>query len=571
MTAGTAQAPSLSSRLDAWTAGPRLGIAVALATTLFVAPVILAALITNRPAAGFWTVMIAGLVLLFLFALATSRRPALFIGILVLWFALQRFVIALVSPHVDAGTVRLLVTYKEGYYFILVTAAAISFALRSHRSGREMPPVLLADVLAGTLIVLLAVSFLFSSADQSARLTYGRRLAAPLLLYLGGRLLLADRAQALAALRLVVATGLGVAAFGLVERFVLGTGFWRDDVDALAFYGKLADSGLLPSSWIRPFEGVPEGIFSAFPLGVPVRRLVSTFLEPTTLGSFLAFVLLLVLFVPSLLGAARRYVWCAAAIILALAVAGTVSRGAMQISLIGGGAIVAVSYLRLRRLPGTGEAALIGLVACLLLASMMVTSLSFSQLPNRRAQLQDVLTVDIISGFPGYQPPPPDPNAIDAGVRTHVNGLTTGLDKMIDEPLGAGLGAAGGWSEAPEVGSESAVGTMAAQLGVAGLGLWLAFHAALIAGLAAAGLRLRHETAWSALLLTLAAALLGLTFTAAFSESASGLLGNAVYYLFAGWAITVAMPAANGLHLRWLPDAGGERYSLPPRPSGSQR
>jgi hypothetical protein len=87
-----------------------------------------------------------------------------------------------------------------------------------------------------------------------------------------------------------------------------------------------------------------------------------------------------------------------------------------------------------------------------------------------------------------------------------------------------------------------------------GLALWVAFHALLVASLTVAALR-TPDRGWPvAVLLTLAAAIGGLAFTAAFSESASGLLGNAVYYLFAGWALAALAPGGRGLRYLWLPE-----------------
>jgi hypothetical protein len=523
---------------------------------LFVAPVLLAALVLGDPTPAFWLVLVLDLVLLFLFALATLSRPVLFIGVLVLWFALQRLVIALIAPHVSAETVRLLLTYKEGFYLILLAAGAGALVIRYRRGEAAFAPILAADLLALALLVLLAVEFFVSSAEISPKLIYGRRLAAPLLLYLGGRLLLADGRQLLVSLRLVILVGLAVALFGLIERFILGVSFWSDRVDAMTFYSSQAEGGLLPASWIRPFEGVPEGIFSAFPLDVPVRRLVSTFLEPTTLGSFLAFVLVVLLFVPGLTNGRSRIAWSLSGLVLATAVAATVSRGAMEIALIAGAFVLLFSGLRQLRPRRWPEGAVIVLIAAFLLAMLAVTSLSFSQFPNRRAQLQDILNSEFVSGFPPREVPgPPPSDLLDQGAQAHVNGLSTGLDKMREEPLGAGLGAAGGWSRAPEVGGESTVGTVAAQLGVPGLVLWLAFHLALITSLTQAALHLRRgrQSLWSNLLLALAGALLALSVVAWFSESASGLLGNALYFLFAGWAISAVAPTVSRLHFQWLP------------------
>ena len=534
-----------------------VAVGVGLLTALFVAPVLLAAFIIQQVTFGFWLILILNLVLLFLFALITRRQPVLFVGVLVLWFALQRLIVALIAPHVSAETVRLLLTYKEGFYLILLATGAAALFIRYRKGGAAFTPTLAVDLLAITFLLLLAVEFLVSSSELTPKLTYGRRLAAPLLLYLGGRLLLADRQHILAGLRLVILVGLAVALFGLIERFVLSASFWSDRVDAMTFYSKQAEGGLLPTSWVRPFQGVPEGVFSAFPLDVPVRRLVSTFLEPTTLGSFLAFVLVILLFVPGLTNGRSRIVWILSGLVLAAAVAATISRGGMEIALIAGAFILVFTGLRLLGRSRWAEAAVIIFVAVFLLSTLAVTSLSLSQFPNGRAQVQDVLSSEFVSGFPSRDVsliPPPD-EALDPGAQAHVDGLLTGLEKMAEKPLGTGLGAAGGWSQAPEVGGESTVGTVAAQLGAPGLVLWLAFHLALVASLAHAALRLRRarQTLWSDLLLALAGALLGLSVIAWFSESASGLLGNALYFLFAGWAISVVAPTSTRLRFQWLP------------------
>ena len=531
-----------------------------LLAALFVGPLLLVALAAERATAFFWFALLADLVLLFAFALATFRRPLLFVSLLVVWFVMQRLVLALVAPHVSADVLRLLFTYKEGFYMILLAAAAVGAVFAYSRGERSLTPIMLADVLALALLALLMVNFLLFSAELSPKLTYARRFAAPLLLYLGGRLLLPDRQQLVKGLRLLVLMGLVVALFGLVERFLLDVSFWSDRVDALGFYGRQVEAGLLPTSFIRPFQGVPEGIFVAFPVDVPVRRLVSTYLEPTTLGAFLALGLLLLVFVPGLAlrqaqGGRGRIVVIAASAVLTLAVVATVSRGAMQIALIGGGMVLLLTAGRALRWPWRLESAIIVGGAAILLVALMITSLSFSQAPNRRQQLQDVLSARIVSGLEPVPKPPPTEAPLNKGAQAHVNGLTSGLRQMLEDPGGIGLGTAGAWSEAPEIGSESTVGTLAAQLGVPGLSLWLAFYAAVIGGLVQAGLRLRREgeRLWSDVALVLGAALTGLFVTAWFSESASGLLGNAFFFLFAGWVLAVVAPAASGLRFRWLP------------------
>ena len=83
--------------------------------------------------------------------------------------------------------------------------------------------------------------------------------------------------------------------------------------------------------------------------------------------------------------------------------------------------------------------------------------------------------------------------------------------------------------------------------------LYVGFFAAVIVSLASAAWR--RTGLWSDLPLVLAGAMLGLFIVSWVSESASGLLGNAFYLLFAGWAVALATPAAARLRWRWLPEA----------------
>jgi hypothetical protein len=267
-------------------------------------------------------------------------------------------------------------------------------------------------------------------------------------------------------------------------------------------------------------------------------------------------VVLIALFVPGVVPLRREGAAGVAAVVLAVTLAATVGRGGMQTVLIGGGLFLAATLFAWKWRPTRTQAISAAVVTAVLLPSLMVASLSFSNLPNRRENLQDVLSESYVSGFPDYTVPEPNPDdPIDPGVTRHVNGLTSGLNAMLDNPLGLGLGAAGGWSEAPDVGGESATGTVAAQLGVAGFALWLAFHAALVGALGYGAWRRRDERPLSALLLVLACAVSALQVTALFSESASGLLGNALYFLFAGWALTVAFRTETP-RFEWLPGTG---------------
>jgi len=572
------------SRLGDWIAqgravpGPPWPLNLPLIAALLVSPVPLAALVFQEVSFILWGVLIGDLLLLFVFATATARQPAFFIGIVVLWFALQRFVVALIAPHVSADVVRLLLTYKEGFYLILFAAAALTTCLRYLSSERALPPLLLADAVAVAFLGLLALHFVSSPDTSSPELTYFRRFGAPVLLYLGGRLLIPSRAQFQDSLRIVVAVALGVAFFGIIERFALDVAFWRDGVDAATFYSRQVESGLVPHGWIVIYRGVPDGIFIGLPLEVPVRRLVSTYLEPTTLSSFLALALLLLLLVPD--HARMRPFYRVAAIagvaLLALAVLATLSRGGMLTVGAGITLFALVAILRpgghLRDLPY--PPLLLGLLAVMGLGFGLTT---FANVPARE-QVRDVLSTRAVSGLspeptaapvdatlpaatpgPAIEPPPLEeiivhpPGSTADAANKHLGGLTSGLEEMVDHPLGRGLGAAGNWSRTPEVGGESTVGVLSAQLGVPGFLLFVAFFGAVIATLVQ--VYWRSDNGASSLTLAIGGALFGLFIVSWVSESASGLLGNAFYFLFAGWALGLASPATERPRLAWMPPA----------------
>jgi hypothetical protein len=563
--------------------GPRWPLNALLLTLLAVTPVPLAALILEEVTPLFWLVLIADLVLLFVVAVATFRTPALFVAVMILWFAIQRMVVAIIAPHVSADLVRLLLTYKEGFYLILIAAAAVSLAMRHLRGERALPVVLAADAVAVAFLAWLGIVFISDPQTASPELTYLRRFAAPVLLYLGGRLLIPRRDQLLDSTRLLVAVAVGVALFGLVERFVFDVAFWQDTVEATTFYGKQVESGLLPANWTVIYRGVPDGIFIALPLETPVRRLVSTYLEPTTLSSLLALALLLLLLVPDLAWRRARSPLTRAAVVIAIlavgiAVVATLSRGGMVTFVAATAFVLAVRWLRSgARLPSIPLPAVLVPLMALLAFGAAITS--FDDVPARES-VRDVLSTRAVSGLadgPGVigtsdEPattssapaPPADPDApleeigahppgsTSEGASTHLRGLTSGLEEMVDSPLGRGLGETGNWGRTVGAGNESTVGVIAAQLGVIGFVLYAGFFAAVIISLVVAAWQ--RTGLWSDLPLVLAGAMLGLFIVSWVSESASGLLGNAFYLLFAGWALALATSTTDRLRWRLLPD-----------------
>jgi hypothetical protein len=575
-------------RLSDWIAeeralpGPPWPLNAVLLAAVAVAPLPIAALILEEVTPLFWLLLIADLVLLFGVAVATFRTPALFISVMIIWFALQRIVVALLAPDVSADLVRLLLTYKEGFYLILVVAGATSVAARHLRGERALPLLLASDLVALGLLVWLALVLISNPETSSPELTYLRRFAAPLLLYAGGRLLIARGDQLVDSVRLLVAVAVGVAAFGLVERFVLDISFWRDTVDATTFYSKQVESGLLPQNWTVIYRGVPDGIFIALPLQEPVRRLVSTYLEPTTLSSFLALALLLVILVPDLAwnrtGPRGRAALAVAIVALGIAATATLSRGGMVTFVAATGFVLAVRWIHR---PGWKLSVPLPflLVPMLALMSLGAALTSFDNVPAK-GTVRNALATRAISGLsdeptPGQtsQPAPsstdsplqeigahPPGSTADAASK-HLRGLTSGLEEMVTDPLGRGLGATGNWSGTAGSTNESTLGVIAAQLGIVGFVLYTGFFAAVIVSLVVSAWN--RSGLWSDIPLVLAGAMLGLFIVSCVSESASGILGNAFYLLFAGWALSITGATTERLRLRLLPDGEDDRAATP--------
>jgi hypothetical protein len=313
---------------------------------------------------------------------------------------------------------------------------------------------------------------------------------------------------------------------------------------------------------------VPDGIFISLPLEVPVRRLVSSYLEPTTLGSFLAFALLLILLAPGMgsdMGPRLRRVSVAAALLLAFALLATLSRGGMLTVLAGGGLFVFVRTIQARGWPGGLPVVTGGVVAVAMSIGVVITTLS--SFPGD-GLVRDALETRVVSGLseespaqvkPPGQPTPSGPldeitdhppGSTAEGASKHLDGLRSGLDQMLKKPLGLGLGEAGNWSDAPEAGGESTVGVVAAQLGVPGLLMYVALHLTIIATLVTAAWR--RSGPLSDVSLVLAGALFGLFIVSFVSESSLGLLGNAPYFIFAGWVIASVSGSVQGLRARWV-------------------
>jgi hypothetical protein len=485
---------------------------------------------------------IVGLGVLFV---TMRSRPSVIVGVLLIWFAAQNMVAALVAPYAPGWVVTSLVVFKEAMYLLLLAVAGLLAARelwpgRARASSITWPELARsaaarlhpADMLALAFLGFVGLAFLLGSEDLTSRLVNARRFASLPIFYFIGRLLLPKVTELRAATSAVVWIGVAVAVFGLVEWFILGEAFWRDVVRILSFQEASISAGLQPEAQ-QQREGLPYNWWTFIPFRV--RRLVSTFAEPTTLSIYLALALTLSPF------AIRLRPGPAFALPISPAgIRAQVARWPWH-----GIAIVAVLGLSMALTLGKGGA-MIAAVAIVIALANTTRRLALRVVPA----LVVLAAIGLLVGLaiPG----------IEANVRDHLYGLMSGAVHLLQEPLGSGLGATGFWGSGLRVGTDSTIGTIAGQLGLVAVVLWLGWAVLVVKALLppdsdppsppVVPTRLRQA---------LAGALAGLFGLSLLSTSASGLLGVAAYFLLAGWAIATIRASGDDDRGR-RPAEGGE-------------
>lgn len=479
---------------------------------------------------GFVILTILGAVLFGGLVIRLRRHPSVIVAILGMWFAAQNVVAALVAPHAPTWIVVGAIAAKEVMY---VTVFAIGVGIVAHTAARRgltirealgrIQPV---DWLAIAFIGLVGVAFLVSGEPLSSRLINARRLASLPILYLAGRTLLAHRSEFSRAIRVLIGIAVVVSILGVIELLILGNGFWRDIVRILELQGETISGGI-QSALQHARDGLPLNWWSH--LVIRLRRLVSTFLEPTTLSIFLALTITLAPFVlvrrpgPSvvLTGRNGRFVGPRA---MVADIRGYLARWDIPAAL----AIVVMVVAMVLTLGKGGW---------MILATVVLTCL-FSTTRRSIGRLVVVVAIVGVVGLGvGSLVPGVGPN-----IAAHVDGLITGALQLLTHPLGSGLGSTGFWGANLDVGTDSTAGVIASQLGLPGIVIFAAWAAVLVYRILPAGTDedTQRRRADPALRRALAGALLGLFGLALVSTSATGLLGSAFYLLLGGWMVSLA-------------------------------
>lgn len=428
--------------------------------------------------------------------LKVSRVPAISSERWILGALLLVILMTMISPFLSATVYRALgigtlpeatLAVKDLLLLGFLSVVAIS-VLR--RRKIEVPrdvlaPVVLMLVWVAAIIVLSAIS----PASFGAVLVNMRRLIV-LPLVLLACALLTPSLRTLEGFSRVTCWLVGVVVlFGLV--LYVMPDWWWDRVL------------LLPSYWanvaVDPFAESSvstSGRFYSWDLallgGSKIRRLVSTFLEPTGLAAVIATGLVFTLYAPAF--AWRRV------LLLVLFVGGVLTFSkAFLLS-----AIVAAGTLFFRRLYPSwlilGTAAFYGLSVGSTVAGLTI------------------------------------------GMFAHITGLHSGVLVIADAPLGLGVGAAGNYAfddvEAMSLGAESGLGNVLAQVGIAGILMPLMIYVTL------ANLARKYHTNGSFVFRAAFTALLNWYLVFLFSASSLGVGGNLLTFILCG----LALSARTGVH-----------------------
>ncbi len=395
----------------------------------------------------------------------TARLPRLALGALVAGLALHNLVMAeLWQAGVRGDRLDVLAAWKEAL-LVLALLVAVWHA-------RRLPALHLADWLAlayGAFVVAYAVlpqGWLGGGATTKGVLYAVRHDLVPVAAYALGRLAVVSVRERRALGWLAVAVGAALAAWGLVDVYLVPLQWWRDSGVPGWFQHQLSldyGPGLshLPENWVYNTGDEQH----------PLRRLVSTFLSP------LATSYLLVVALVFLAARRRASTWTAAAGLVCFAGLLWTHTRAATLALPFGLALVALAQRRWA--PFVAGAAALAVSIGFFAAYTSIgpgTRYTPSELAYLRANAHRQ---------PAHGGGDPF-SAGDTSLSSHWRNLRDGVRTVVHHPQGFGLGNAGTEAKRTRVeikAGESTYTELGVEVGVAGLAAFCAWCLALLGGL----------------------------------------------------------------------------------------
>jgi O-Antigen ligase len=408
--------------------------------------------------------------------------PALALGSFVVWRrpvrALYLFLPGLAAHNLVASLLwgagvrgrelTVVLAWKE----VLLAVALISVAVAAWR-GRQLPfRVGAVDAFAlafGALAVVYALvpeSVLGGSADTTATF-YGLRHALQgVAAYILGRSLVLGSRDLRRLAGVLVASAAAVAVFGLIDVYAIPVEWWRHS-GAVGYYNNqlgfdFHGPGRLPENFAYNHA---DGVF---------RRLISTFISPLA-AAYMFVVALLVAGARGLRWPRPRLV-VLASLLLSAALLFTISRSSL-IALAAG--LVVLAFARRRLWPlGAAAAAL---------AAGVVFGFAFPHFgPRTHFFASDLAYQHRLAREHGGLPKNTILSGNDPSIHSHLSSLRVGLEHVLHHPQGFGLGNAGAIArrfDEPLEAGESNYTEIGAELGIAGLALFVAWNLLLLAAL----------------------------------------------------------------------------------------
>ena len=399
----------------------------------------------------------------------TGRVPRIALVVLAIGLALHNLAMSLLwQAGVRGGALDVVAAWKEAVLVVAFVAAVAAVG--------SMPQLLWADRLAlayGALVVLywaLPQSWLGGSATAKGELYALRHHLLPLGAYALGRLVTLDRTWWRRIGVTIVAVGCGLAAWGLVDVYLVPLQWWRDSGVPDWFHEQLGLTyrclSYLPENWILNTDEES-----------PVRRLVSTFLSPLATAYMLVVACLL-------LAAVRPRRWTVAAAALAYAGLLWTHTRAAFIALPAG--LLVLAALR-RSVP------LAGLAAGSVVASVVLVAVFPTIGPQTSYSASELLCLRENAAVEGEASDDPF-SAGESSTSSHLTALRDGIRTVARHPWGYGLGNSGVSASRTGVevkAGESSYTELGVDAGVLGL-------AAFAGWLVALGVALRVRSPWLA-------------------------------------------------------------------------